>query len=183
MNWSEEKKMSQNDQEAITSETENERQVLEALRMVPVSESIRYRKRAQSAEKKAEELKEQLAEARQASEQIEKQLGDIKLENQLMNKLSAAGAVDLEAAIVLAKSRLKDSGDDLDNCVERLAAEKRYLFAERSGRGGESDRKTACAKDSNAGSRSILEGVARRAAMTGKRADLQEYLKVRRNFL
>jgi hypothetical protein len=154
-----------------------------SFRLVPVTESIRYRKRAQSAEQKAEELKGQLAEARQASEQMERQLNDMKLEGELMRKLSAAGAVDLEAAVVLAKSRLKEPGDDLDDCVERLAAEKRYLFAERASRSGETTHKTACAKDGRGGSRSILEGAARRAAVTGKRADLQEYLKVRRNFL
>jgi len=175
--------MSQNDQEAITSETENEQSSIEALRMVPVSESIRYRRRAQSAEKKAEELKEQLAQTREASEQVEKQFGEVKLENQLIKKLSAAGAVDLEAAVVLAKSRLKDTGDDLDDCVERLAVEKRYLFAEGSDKSDISTHKTASVRDSHAGGRSILDRAARRAAGTGKRVDLQEYLKVRRNFL
>ncbi len=151
-------------------------------RFVPVSESIRYRKRAQSAEKKAESLAEQLAEARSQAARLSEQLSDLQSEQELTHKLAAAGAVDLEAAVLMAKSRVagRDSAD-LNGVVEQLKKEKQYLF------GGASvpvaARKTAAAKERLQNSRTILEAAAKKAATSGNRMDLHEYLKLRRNFL
>ena len=108
------------------------------MKLVPVAESIRYRKRAQSAERKVEDLTEQLAEAKSQATKIS----------------------------------------------ERLKKEKQYLFG---GVGGVvTAKKTAGAKGSAYGgtnNQTVLEKAAKRAATTGNRADLQEYLKLRRNFL
>ena len=62
----------------------------DSLKLVPVAESIRYRRRAQSAEKKVEALNEQLAEAKSQVTQLSEQLNDIRLEQNLMHKLAAA---------------------------------------------------------------------------------------------
>jgi glutamate mutase epsilon subunit len=152
------------------------------LRFVPVSESIRYRKRAQSAEKKAESLAEQLAEARSQAAKLSEHLSDLQIEQELMHKLAAAGAVDLEAAVLMAKSRVEGRDNaDLNAVVEQLKKEKHYLF------GGASvpvaARKTAGAKERLQNSRTILEAAAKKAATSGNRMDLHEYLKLRRNFL
>ena len=151
-------------------------------RFVPVSESIRYRKRAQSAEKKAESLAEQLAEARSQAAKLSEHLSDLQIEHELMHKLAAAGAVDLEAAVLMAKSRVAGRDNaDLNGVVEQLKKEKQYLF------GGASvpaaARKTAGAKERLQNSRTILETAAKKAATSGNRTDLHEYLKLRRNFL
>jgi hypothetical protein len=155
------------------------------MKLVPVAESIRYRKRAQSAEKKVEDLTEQLAQAKSQATQISERLSDIETEQKLTSKLAAAGSVDLETAVLLAKARMEGQKDaDLDGVIEQLKKEKQYLFG---GAGGViTAKKTSGAKESAYGgtnNQTALERAAKKAATTGNRTDLQEYLKLRRNFL
>ena len=155
------------------------------MKLVPVAESIRYRKRAQSAEKKVEDLTEQLAQTKSQATKISERLSDIEAEQKLTCKLAAAGSVDLETAVLLAKARMEgQTNADLDGVIEQLKKEKQYLFG---GVGGVvTVKKTAGAKESAYGgtnNQTILERAARKAATTGNRTDLQEYLKLRRNFL
>jgi hypothetical protein len=160
------------------------------LKLVPVAESIRYRKRAQSAEKKAEMLNEQLTEAKSQAAKMSEQLNDIRLEQKLMRRLNAAGAVDLEAAVLIAKAKLEGDNDaDLDGLIKQLKKEKQYLFAEidttalRTMGDAMAAKKTAGARDRMQNSQAVLERAAQKAATTGNRTDLQEYLKLRRNYL
>ncbi|MDT8301914.1 MAG: hypothetical protein RQ760_10555 [Sedimentisphaerales bacterium] len=161
-----------------TGETDN-------MKLVPVAESIRYRKRAQSAEKKVEDLTEELAHVKSEATKISERLSDIETERKLMSKLATAGSVDLETVLLLAKARMEGQEDaDLDGVIEQLKKEKQYLF----GGAGEvvTAKKTAGAKGSGYGgtnNQTVLEKAAKRAAATGSRTDLQEYLKLRRNFL
>jgi len=152
------------------------------LKLVPVSESIRYRKRAQSAEKKVETLAQALAEAKSEATKLAEQLSDIQLEQKLIRKLAATGAIDLETAVLIAKARIEDDTQaDLDGVVEQLKKEKQHLF---SGTGATvAAKKTAGAKDRMTNNQTILERAAKKAATTGNRTDLQEYLKLRRNFV
>ncbi len=151
-------------------------------KLVPVGESIRYRKRAQSAEKQAQDLAEQLARASASLEQMAAERDRLQLEKKLTRQLSAAGAIDLEAAVLIAQSRISEDGSgDVGDCVERLRNEKPYLF----GRGNEAgtSRKTAGAKERVAPNRAALEKAAAQAARTGRPADLHEYLRLRRSFV
>ena len=151
-------------------------------RLVPVAESIRYRKRAQSAEKKIEKLTEQLAEAKAQTAEISEQLSDIQTEQKLMRQLAAAGAVDLETAVLIARARIQDEDDvDVTGVIEQLKKEKQFLFA--AGTPGPVPTKTAGARDRVTNSQTLLERAAKKAATTGSRTDLHEYLKLRRNFL
>ena len=169
--------------ENILSETEAGQSDNESLKLVPVAESIRYRKRAQSAEKRSEILAEQLADAQAQAAKMAEQLSDVQNEQKLMRKLTAAGVVDLEAAMLVAKARMDGQPEaDLDGCVEQLKKEKRYLFAERDNSVVAAG-KTAGVKDHQPAGQTILEKAAKKAATTGNRADLQEYLKLRRNFV
>ena len=155
--------------------------------LVPVAESIRYRKRAQSAEKKLEVLVEQLAQAQTQTAQLSEQLNSAQAEQKLLRQLAAAGAVDLETAVLLAKERMAkarvegQSQADAAGVIEQLKKEKHYLFG---GAGaGAAPAKTAGAKDRLASNETILERAAKRAATSGSRTDLHEYLRLRRNFL
>jgi hypothetical protein len=65
--------------------------------------------------------------------------------------------------------------------VKQLRKEKQYLFATMSGTAAA--QKTARAKERIEGSQTVLERAAKRASTTGSRTDLQEYLKLRRNFV
>jgi multidrug resistance efflux pump len=154
----------------------------DSTRLVPVAESIRYRKRAQSAEKKLEVLTEQLAEAKAQTEKMSEQLSTIQTEQNLMHKLVAAGAVDLETATLIAKVRMQNQNEaDVDGVIEQLKKEKQYLFGGTSG--SVTPGKTAGARERVGNNQTLLERAAKKAATTGNRADLHEYLKLRRNFL
>jgi hypothetical protein len=157
----------------------------DSTKLVPVAESIRYRKRAQSAEKKVEDLTEQLAQAKSQVTKITEQLSDTQAEHKLTRKLAAAGSIDLETAVLLTKARMEGKEQaDLDVVIEQLKNEKQYLFG--GAAATVTTKKTAGAKESAFGGTSnqtALEKAAKRAATTGNRTDLQEYLKLRRNFL
>jgi hypothetical protein len=176
--------MSQNNEdEVILSETIAGQDEVGGVKLVPVTEPIRYRKRAQAAEKRSEILAEQLAQAKSENSQISEQLRVIQAEQQLMCKLAAVGTRDLEAAVLVAKERMRGSDDaDLDGVVEQLKKEKQYLFESRANE-LVTAKKTASVKERVQTSRGVLEKAAERAAETGNRADLQEYLKLRRNFV
>lgn len=154
----------------------------DSLKLVPVSESIRYRKRAQSAEKRIEDLTEQLAEAKAEAVKTAEELSSIQEEQELMRKLTAAGTVDLETAFIVAKARMEGQDEvDMDGTIEQLRRDKQYLFA--GTRGVVTAKKTTGAKERMESNGSILERAAKKAATTGSRTDLQEYLKLRRNFV
>lgn len=176
--------MSQSDErEAGLSETDEMQQ--EDGKFVPVSESIRYRKRAQSAEKKVEVLEKQLAQIRGQADDLTIKLGMVERERCLSEKLLAAGAVDVEAAVLLAESRIAEDRDaDIDGVVEQLRSEKRYLFADGDAEAVVVSKKTAAARDKMSdASRVGLERLAKKAVASGNRVDLHEYLKLRRNYV
>lgn len=154
----------------------------DSMKLVPVAESIRYRKRAQSAEKKIEVLTEQLAEANAQTAQMSEQLSGIEAEQKLVHKLAAAGTVDMETAVLIAKARMQDQNEaDLDSVIEQLKNEKQYLFGGTPGT--VTAKKTAGARERIQSNQTIIEKAAKKAATTGSRTDLQEYLKLRRNYL
>jgi hypothetical protein len=170
-------------QEKFSSETEAGQSDGEGLKLVPVGESIRYRKRAQSAEKKVEDLSEQLAESRSQAGEMVEQLRSIKTDQELTLKLAKAGALDVETAALLAKARVEaQEGTDVDEVIEQLKKEKRYLFGGQQG-GAAGLQKTAGVRDKTSNSQTVLERAAKKAATTGNRTDLQEYLRLRRNFV
>ncbi len=176
--------MSQVDTEGnILSEDTAGQDNSEGLKLVPVAESIRYRKRAQSAEKLNETLAEQLKEAKSEATRMAEQLSGIQTEQKLMWKLATAGAADLETAMLIAKARMEGKTQaDTDGVIEQLKREKQYLFANSSA-GSAATKKTAGAKERIQSTQALLERTAKKAAATGNRTDLQEYLKLRRNFV
>lgn len=127
-------------------------------------------------------LADQLARANERIAQMSEELNGLQIEQKLAHKLAAAGAIDLETAILVARARIEGRTEaDLDNCVTRLRKEKAYLF------GGSNPvlapRKTATAKDRVTASQAVLEQAAKRAARTGSRVDLQRYLMLRRSMM
>jgi uncharacterized protein YhaN len=154
----------------------------DSVKLVPVAESIRYRKRAQSAEKKIEELTEQLEQAQRKSTEMAGQLENIRTEQKLTQKLIAAGSIDVESALLVATERMKNQEQaNVDEVVEQLRKDKQFLFRD----SGDivTAEKTAGAKERSGNVYTILARAAQKAATTGSRKDLQEYLKLRRNYL
>lgn len=136
----------------------------------------------QSDEKNADDPAGQLAQAHQQIAQMSRDLEDLQIAQKLTHKLAAAGAIDLEAAVLVAKARIGGTAQaDIDACVAQLRKEKAYLF------GGSTEttasRKTASVRDRATTGQTALEQAAQKAAKTGSRADLHHYLKLRRNLL
>ncbi len=124
----------------------------------------------------------QLAEANERIARMSRDLDELQREQKLTHKLAAAGAIDLETAVLVAKARLDgQTGADVDGCIAQLRKEKAYLF------GGPAEttapRRTAPARDRMPAGSTTLEQAAQKAAQTGSRADLHHYLKLRKNLL
>jgi hypothetical protein len=155
----------------------------DSIKLVPVSESIRYRKRAQSAEKQNEQLLEQLEQSRSQARDLSERINEMETERKLTSKLAQAGAIDVEAAVLLAKARLgSGQGEDIDGVVDGLCKEKGYLFGSAQVISSGSQ-KTSGVRDKRAGAEALLSRAAKRAAQSGDRIDIAEYMKLRRNFL
>jgi len=175
------------------------------VKFVPVGESIRYRRRAQGAEKRVDELAGELADAKAEATRLADELKATRREQELMKRLASEGTRDLEAAMLIAKARLagKDQADsthsassgqagspqaDLGGVIEQLKKEKGYLFPRPdSGQVGEktsgsATARTSPAKEQRSGA-GVLERAAKRAAGTGSRSDLQEYMRRRRSIV
>jgi len=150
----------------------------------------------QSDEKNADDPAAQLAQANERIAQMSRDLDELQVEQKLTHKLAAAGAVDLETAVLVAKARLADRVsahtttegergrspyEEVDGCVAQLRKEKAYLFGGPTQTAG--SRRTVPAKDRIAAGQAALEQAAQKAARTGSRADLHHYLKLRRNLL
>lgn len=153
-------------------------------RLVPVAESIRYRKRAQAAEQKVEKLSEQLNAVLSEAQELADKFSQLETEQVLTRKLVAAGASDLETALLVARARAAEDGADVDGLVEQLGREKPHLFdSAKIGNTVPWGTRTAPAKDRPASGKSSLAKAAAKAASTGSRVDLHEYLRLRRNFV
>lgn len=152
-------------------------------KLVPVAESIRYRKRAQAAEQQCADLAEQLDSARDHAQKIAGRVESLEVERELTRRLVAAGTVDVEGAVLIASEKLSRSQDaDVAGVVDQMVREKGCLFGKGIGVGG-SMRKGNSAKDRQGIEVGAVESAARRAVSSGDRVDLQEYMKVRRGVM
>ena len=109
---------------------------------------------------------------------------DEKLERRVVSSLVSVGVSDLDTAMLIARERLSGASSDeidVDSLVERLRNEKGYLFG--GFKGLTAAERTSGVKDRSAGSKGILESTAKRAVSSGSRADVQEYMRVRRQFV
>lgn len=164
-------------------------------RQVPVAEAIKHRRRAQQAESRLQELEQQLEELQSQAQQhvdglatAESQRDEARsqltvAENRLAAErlLGEAGVVDLETASTLLSARV-DLAEDLDRdamagIVEQLLLDKPFL---RGTADAALPPKTASARAPRATAAGQLASAAQRAARSGDRKDVAEYLRLRR---
>jgi len=145
---------------------------------VPVSEAIRYRKRAQAAEQQAEELTRQVEQLRREHGQLTEQLQSQRHDEEMSKRLTAAGVTDVEAGVLLTRKRMGDGGD-LDAAIERLRQDKPHLFPSPQREANSAPKKTAGAKE-RPGTSPTMAQAAQQAAASGRRSDVHEYMRVRR---
>ena len=154
---------------------------------VPVSEAIKYRKRAQAAEQRVEQLSETLEAHELEVKRLEDHFEEVRLENELTQRLAKAGVNDLEVALLLAKESLKSSAGeeghrqeaDIVGIVKSIRDERPYLFA-----GEESSLfsvpTAGLRRQQSRGSAAVLSRQAEKVTQSGSRQDMQEYLRLRR---
>jgi hypothetical protein len=163
-------------------------------RLVPVSESIKYRRRAQQAENQLQQVEQQLAELKAQLDHRNEDLALAEAQrdeagNQLLvagnqrgveRLLMEAGVVDLEAAHLLLSKRM-DLAAELDDeairrNVEQLLLDKPFLLRP----AGALPSSTASPRSEKTGPFAQLAQAAERAVRTGSRRDVAEYLRLRR---
>ena len=151
---------------------------------VPVTEAIKYRRRAQIAEQQVEQLTQQLDVQQQQQQDMQERLDEMVLEKELAGQLVQAGATDIEVVLLLAKEKMKNSKDgsgDLRGLIERLRNEKPQLFSGAVGSSGSGlAGPTAGVRGQSNGPMSNLSRLAQQAQRSGNRKDMQEYLRQRR---
>jgi len=163
-------------------------------KLVPVNEAIKYRRRAQQAESKLQQYEqklkdmqaqledrlEQLATADAQRDEIQHRLNTTRARASAERMLHDAGVADVETAMVLLEKRT-DLSDELDaeqlqRAVEQLLQSKPFLAAAGPSLPG----KTASSRLQNSGANVRLAQAAARAASTGSRREVAEYLRLRR---
>jgi hypothetical protein len=151
--------------------------------MVPVSEAIKYRKRAQSAEQQLEQMTAEIQQSRQTQQDLERRIQQAQLESELTCQLVKAGAVDVELALLLAHKKLDTVGEDkpeLASLIGTLRKERPYLFYN-AGNEAAGAGPTAGVRSPGGGRRGSLSRSAQQAQRSGSRKDMQEYLRLRRS--
>lgn len=150
-------------------------------KLVPVTESIKYRKRAQSAEKQLEIIDKELQQTKTQIELFQKKLQKAKTTQALTEKLIACGTIDLESALLVARAKIEKDNSDIDTTIGQLQKDKSFLFNSKPDITGPAT--TASVKNKQSDSLTILKKTAQKASESGSRNDLQEYLKIRRNII
>ena len=153
--------------------------------LVPVTEAIKYRRRAQTAEQQVQELAEQVKELKEEQEHSQNRMEEVLLERDLTSQLVKAGARDVEVALLLAKEQIKKSDGgppEIKTMVQTLRSERPYLFSDtvedvRQVLAGP----TAGAHSARDAGVTSMKRLAERARASGERTDMQEYLRLRRS--
>ncbi|MFO8014801.1 MAG: hypothetical protein R6X20_16015 [Phycisphaerae bacterium] len=170
-----------------------------------IQESIKYRRRAQDAERRLETLEAELAElrdgrdqhaaalqaqldqARADAETLRGRLGELERDRDLERTLAQAGADDAETALALARERLagQDTPDDLAAFAKALLEEKPHLRGAPAPAG---DRRPASLPPMTASAKPAADDAPQRAARrladrareTGRHGDVLAYMRARR---
>lgn len=146
------------------------------VKLVPVSESIRYRKRAQAAEQQLDELKQQCRSLQQSLDEATQQVTQSERRRQIDQMLVESEAIDLEAARLLTEAAIEQMDDaDVQLAVSELRRRRPYLFRSAASQhpGG-----SMSPKPRRGGHQ--LSDAAETASVSGDRRDLLRYLRMRR---
>ncbi|MCC6908261.1 MAG: hypothetical protein IT430_10005 [Phycisphaerales bacterium] len=148
-------------------------------RLVNVAEAIRYRKRAQAAEKELEQLRTQLNESQQEAQAVQDRLAEVERRAAIDAQLAEAGAADLQAAHLLVEAALsEDAGLEVAAAVQAVRRQRPQLFRAAGAAAGSAMGPAVHAADH--GSRDI-QRAANIARRSGHNADVMHYMNLRRS--
>jgi len=149
----------------------------QADKLVPVSEAIRYRKRAQSAEQQLENLNGQVRELNHRLDEANQQISGLEHRQRIDALLMEADVIDLDAARLLTERVVVEMEEpDPKQAVEDMRRHKPYLFRRRA----HAD-PSAMSPSVPSHGQEPAEIAAQEAARTGDRRDLLRYLRLRRS--
>jgi hypothetical protein len=145
-------------------------------KLVPVVEAIRYRKRAQAAEQRAEELDRALQGARSQLGDAQQTIAALERRQKIDALLADAEAIDVEAARLLTEKTIEMMEEkDVAMAVADLRRHKPYLFRQRPTTGT-----SAMSPKWDSTELHEAEAAAGEAMRSGDRRDLLRYLRMRR---
>lgn len=149
----------------------------ESDRLVPVTEAIRYRKRAQAAEQQVGALQTQLTDLQGRLTQTQQTIAQLERRQKIDALLADADAVDFEVARLLTEAAVEVMDQpDVAMAIADLKRGKPYLFHQRSIAAAQA--MSARQRDSHSHS---THEAAQAAATSGDRRDLLHYLRLRRS--
>ena len=145
------------------------------------SEEIQWRGRALEAEGKLAELEKALEDLRSTLEQTRAALAANERRRGIELAASAAGAIDVETAVMLVEAAMKDRPpEDLSAVIDELRRSKPFLFEERwSVPGGGATGAGVMSPEPSRGGE-VLATLAEEARVSGDRRALLRYLQARR---
>lgn len=146
-------------------------------KLVPVTEAIRYRKRAQQAEQQLGDMQQQMQTLQGKLDEAEQTIQHLERRQKIDALLAESEPIDTEAVRLLTEQAIQQMEEpDVQAAVAELRQSRPYLFQPHSGDGGSSAMaarfEQPAARDS--------EQAAEHAAMSGDRRDLLRYLRLRR---
>ena len=145
-------------------------------KLVPVSEAIRYRKRAQAAEQQLEALHEELNAAEAKLSEADQTITGLERRQKVDSLLAEADAIDLETARLLTEQAVSMMDEaDIELAVKDLRRHKPYLFRRR-----QAQAPSAMAPSIELAGLDPAEQAAEQASRSGDRRDLLRYLRLRR---
>lgn len=149
----------------------------ESDKLVPVTEAIRQRKRAQAAEQQVGELQNKLKDAQDELGKTQRTIAQLERRQKIDALLADADAVDFEVARLLTEAAVEVMEEpDVATAIEELRRGKPYLFRHRAAPSAGAMPARARGHDS-----STTMEAAQVAAASGDRRDLLRYLRLRRN--
>lgn len=149
----------------------------ESDKLVPVTEAIRYRKRAQAAEQQLSELQGKLKNVEAELSKTQQTIAYLERRQKIDALLADADAVDFEVARLLTEAAVETMDEpDVALAIEDLRRGKPYLFRQRAA----ASAAAMSARARGGVSPSTIEA-AQAAAASGDRRDLLQYLRLRRN--
>jgi len=150
---------------------------------VPVTEAIRYRKRAQAAEQQLGDVQSKLTAAESELAQTRQTIASLERRQKIDALLADADTMDVEVARLLTEAAVEVMAEpDVRTAIEELRRSKPYLFRQRSGAFASAGAPAgAMPARGRGGDSASTSDAAQVAAGTGDRRDLLTYLRLRRN--
>ena len=147
-------------------------------KLVPVTEAIRYRRRAQQAEQRLGDLERELGELRSAYDASQEAITALERRERIDALLTESDTVDLEAARLLTEVAVAGMDEpDVGAAVADLRRHKPYLFD----RGGVGLPSAMGPREPEHNNPDPAADAADQARATGDRRDLLRYLRMRRS--